>query len=732
MPPAHKFTDEWLLHAALKLPGVTPQAVEKLRAGGQTGLAKALIQGGLARPEDIAQTAADTYGVEFLDLNSSMVQREAQQLVPEKVCRKHNLLPVEVRGEKIVVAMADPISHDAFADVQASSGRSPIPYYCPLERMVTLIAEIFSPDLLIDGIVGQLAEQTTVEVLEGSSKESEDDTPELVRAPVIRLANSIISKAVKMRASDIHIEHEERSSSVRYRIDGDLRNVMALPRSIAATGLVSRIKIMSDLDLTEHRRPQDGRAKLRVSGAEIGLRVSTLPTAFGEKVVIRILDKRAAEVPYEKLGFKPEVSARIDALLKTAQGTFLVTGPTGSGKTTTLYSILNRLKSEDTNIVTVEDPIEYKLTGINQVQVNEKQGLNFAGVLRSVLRQDPDIILVGEIRDQETADIAFQAALTGHLVLSTLHTNDTLSSIARLVDMGVEPFKIAPGLIAITAQRLVRRLCPHCRQELAPDQLDPASLSLLRQFNQHLRGFKASGCEHCEFSGFKGRLSIIELLEVSATLKARIMSGDTEASLRRHALESGDLWPLTADAAWHLSQGDTTFEELAPYLRASDEKKQQAPALPAAAAPAPPVAPAAPALVPSRPSGSAAKRILVADDEKANRFILRQLLQAEGFAVDEAADGLQALERLTASPPDLLLLDLNMPNLDGHGVLRALRQTLGLISLPVIIITTMTDDKSQEEAFGAGADDYVTKPFRANMLMVRVKAALKRQELRQG
>jgi type IV pilus assembly protein PilB len=395
-----------------------------------------------------------------------------------------------------------------------------------------------------------------------------------------------------------------------------------------------------------------------------------------------------------------------------------VTGPTGSGKTTTLYSIINRLKAEHTNIITVEDPIEYKLAGVNQVQVNEKAGLTFANTLRSVLRQDPDIILVGEIRDRETADIAFQAALTGHLVLTTLHTNDTLAAVARLRDMGLEPFKLAPGLLAITSQRLVRRLCPACRVEIPPDRIEPGVREFLKRFDQPPRAFEAKGCDRCEMYGFKGRFSVLELLETDAALKAGISSGAAEGDMRKTALASGVLHPLAADAAWHLSNGDTTFSELFPHLGMKKDGSGTAKASAAGAASA--------AKAKAR---SGKPKILVADDTKALRDGIREILEMNGYEVDETSDGQQTVVRIAARTPDCLLLDLQMPGLDGNAVLRAVRQTMGLISLPVIMLTGCDDDKSQEQAFLCGADDYIIKPFKPPLLLARIRAVLHRHQL---
>jgi len=717
-----RFKDEWLLRAVLSLPGVHPETVYEFRKESRPYLAAAVVEAGLARAEAIDDAVKALYRVSTLDVTDTMVQKIALALVPERICRKHHLIPVDLDDDKIIVAMSNPMDYQALADVQAVSGRQPSAHYCTRDRIDQLLGEFYSPEQLVNGLVDRLSENSAVEILEGAkdaADPSDDEAADAVRAPVIKLVNSIISKAVKMKASDIHIEHEERSSAVRFRVDGILRNIMALPRHIASTALVSRIKIMSNLDLTEHRRPQDGRAKLRVFGVEIGLRVSTLPTAFGEKVVIRILDKRAAEVPFEQLGFKPEVAAKLTQLLGAAQGIVLVTGPTGSGKTTTLYSILNKVKSEDSNIVTVEDPIEYKLTGINQVQVNEKSGLNFAAVLRSVLRQDPDIILVGEIRDKETADIAFQTALTGHMVLSTLHTNDTISTVSRLVDMGVERFKIAPGLIAITAQRLARKLCSDCRERVPADQTPPAAAALLAKQSLPPVTYKAMGCAQCEMTGHTGRMSIVEMLVVSDGLKERIMGGADEAALRQHALASGSLHTLAADAAWHISQGHVTFEEVLPYLRSDGEAPQKGDA-------SLPSLPPQPSYTDPSQNRRKFRRILLVDDDESMRSTLREVLEHHGYTVDEAVDGLQALAAISRSAPNMMILDMNMPNLDGLGTIRYLGRGLGNLMLPVIILTTLSDAESEQLVLDYGADDFITKSSSMAVILARINGAFRR------
>lgn len=724
----HRFKDEWILRAVSGLAGATPEKIAAWRAAKSPVLAAELINGGAATVDQIGEALKAAHGFGWVGSEHHSPEKLAVSLVPEKVCRRHGLVPLRLEGEALVVAMACPLDIEALEDVQAVSGRAPVALYCPPEQMQALINEVYRPENQVFDLIERLDESGKVEIVEGGGDaalgDSEDDA---VRTPVIRLVNAILSRAARMRASDIHIEHDEYSSHVRLRVDGLLRNVMTVPRHIATGPVVSRIKIMADLDISDHRRPQDGRAKVRVDGNELGLRVSILPTNFGEKVVIRILDPRAAAVPFAQLGFSPDVSARLAEVSGLSQGIVLVTGPTGAGKTTTLYSILNLLKTPDSNLVTIEDPIEYKLTGINQVQVREKQGLTFASVLRSVLRQDPDVIMLGEIRDQETAVTAFQAALTGHLVLTTLHTNDTVSAVTRLGDMGVERFKVASGLLAITAQRLVRRLCKACRRPQEDSAIDANLRAAFEAQGIAPQLWKADGCAQCEKTGHKGRLLLVEFLEVTEALRERIVAGDGEAELRRAALSAGSLRSLRADALRRLSQGETSVEEILPHVSLGEQPAAPAPLTPAAATPAS----AAP--VPSQaPSPGASARILLCDDDKAIRLILRKTFEGEGWSVEEAVDGEQALEQVSKAVPDVLVLDLDMPKLDGMGVIKGLRQGLGCLDLPIIILTASSDDKSQEQALSLGADDFVTKPFKPSLVAARLKAILRRRAARVG
>jgi type IV pilus assembly protein PilB len=724
MPENWRFNDEWILKALAAHPGADPGFIDSKRADKAPSIAEALADSGRVPPEQLGKLVEQTFRIKYTPLTVESVDKFALNLLQEKNCRKYGVVPVGIN--EIRLAMANPLNLDAQGDVEALTGRRVIPLYAMQRSVDSCMELIFSADKVIYDILNKVEAPDDIMVLGGEQDQAEAGA---VTSPVIMLVNSIISQAYRKRSSDIHIEHEERGSHVRIRVDGVLRNIMTLPRHIASGPLVSRIKIMADLDVSNHLRPQDGRTKIRIAGAEVGLRVSTLPTSYGEKVVMRILDQRAAEVPFEKLGFAPEVAAVIEQCLEASQGIILVTGPTGSGKTTTLYSVLNKTRSEGTNIVTVEDPIEYKLAGINQVQVNEKQGLTFSAVLRSVLRQDPDIIMVGEIRDRETADIAFQAAMTGHMVFSTLHTNDAISTISRLMDMGVDRFKVSPGLLAITAQRLVRRLCPSCVERVPDGQIEKDLLAAMRGYGFEPALYRGGGCKACEGSGYAGRTSIVEILHVVPRIKDMINSGSGAAEITKAALELRALRTMTHDALWHLSKGHTDIAEVAPYI--SLEKKTaampQAPA-PAAVQAHAPAAAAQPAPKTPAPAGQPVSRIrvLIAEDDPVMRLLLKRFVEGEGMEFVEAPDGEAALAAIAERAPDLLLTDIHMPKLDGFGLVKGVREALGLTDLPVVVLTTETSDKSQELAFQLGADDYVIKPFRGNIVMARIKAALRR------
>ncbi|HMJ58816.1 MAG TPA: ATPase, T2SS/T4P/T4SS family, partial [Gemmatimonadales bacterium] len=460
--PVTQFPDEWLAQSLEGL--VTPELLTELRAKAESGrtMWEMLVAQKVATDEQILGKLSTRFRLKIADV--SQIDAQVKEGVPEQLARRYRILPIRLTDSFLELATANPFDLDAEKALAFATAREIRMLLLAPSKIAEKLDEMYRPEKALDKLLEGMGDSEVLTTLKDAPPEeltiSEEEASQ---RPVVRLVDLIISEGILSRSSDIHIEPEEGGVAVRYRIDGVLRQVMKIPRN-AGLPLISRIKIMSSLDIADRMRPQDGRARVAVNGQPIDLRVSTLPAAQGEKVVIRILDSRATVKTLESLGFNPGETESINQLLANKEGVILVTGPTGSGKTTTLYSMINQIKTEGVNIVTVEDPVEYRMQGIVQVQVQEKAGLTFGSALRSILRQDPNVILVGEIRDKETAQIAVQASLTGHLVLSTLHTNDAANAVTRLVDIGVEAYKIAAALRGVIAQRLMRKLCPTCKE----------------------------------------------------------------------------------------------------------------------------------------------------------------------------------------------------------------------------------------------------------------------------
>jgi type IV pilus assembly protein PilB len=515
--------------------------------------------------EQCQQRARDC-GIPCISLRDQELDSSLLQVLHPEVLATYHIFPVRQEGDEITLAMADPLDVVAEDVVRFATG-------CRVKRVVAPLSEIKAAlegrlgqsETLLEAILRRIPDSgdiTYIQTDQGSSadKQQQESADLEPTAPVIQLVSSIIGDAIRMGASDIHVEPMKAAMRVRYRLDGYLRTIVELPKRVQGP-CISRLKIISGLDISESRKPQDGRTRAVLEGREVDLRVSSLPTYFGEKVVLRILDPSAVIVDLDNLGFEATDFENIQQALASSQGMILCTGPTGSGKTSTLYSALLKLNQESDNVVTVEDPIEYQLEGINQVQVNIRAGVTFASALRSILRQDPDVVLIGEIRDLETAEIAVQAAQTGHLVLSTLHTNDALSTVSRLVVMGVPPYLLASSLLCVLAQRLVRRLCVHCRQLGDPD---PAALRLLRaagivEVPESL--YQPKGCERCNYVGYKGRMGIFELLMMTSRVRQMLLDGASEADIERLARSEG-MHSLLEDGLRKCSLGLTSLDEL--------------------------------------------------------------------------------------------------------------------------------------------------------------------------
>lgn len=528
-------------------------------------LQKILVQLGYVSEKDITEVMGQQMGVEFVDLEDIEIEPELARSIPEHLAQRYKVIPVGQKGNRLTLAMVDPLNVIAIDDIRLITGFDIEPVIATEEAIMKTINRQFG--------VTDLAEvQETVKDISATdfgSVEVDDAVEEEIaldklkemvdEAPIVRVVNLIISQAINDKASDIHIEPEAKQVRVRYRVDGVLHDVMTPPKHIQAP-MISRIKIMANLDIAERRVPQDGKIHLKHDNREFDLRVSTVPTVHGEKVVMRILDKSSVMLGLNKLGFYPDTLVPFEGCVEKPYGMILVTGPTGSGKSTTLYSCLNKLNTEYVNIMTIEDPVEYQLPGINQVQANEKAGLTFAGALRAFLRQDPDIIMVGEIRDHETAKIAVEAALTGHLVLSTLHTNDSSGAVTRLIEMGVEPFLCASSVIGVLAQRLSRLICPNCKESYTPPIESIKQFGLAAFTDADISFYRGRGCDNCKMTGYKGRMGIFEVLVVTDRIRGLILQRASTAEVKQAAVEEG-MKTMQDDGLRKVLDGHTTIEE---------------------------------------------------------------------------------------------------------------------------------------------------------------------------
>ena len=527
-------------------------------------LEDALVRLGYVTEQEVGQVQAKQFGFDFIDLNTLQIPSSVIEMVPESVARENVVIPIKREDDgTLIVAMHDPMAFDVIDKLRFIINKEIKPTVAPREAIQSAINRHYgqSETESVDSMLQEFTE-TAIDFTETELAKSgilaEDEN-----APIIKLVNLMITEAVAMRASDIHVEPFEERVRIRYRIDGELIERDNPPRRLLAS-LISRIKIMGSIDIAEKRRPQDGRIKTRVNGKDYDLRVSLLPTQFGQACVMRILDRENIKIGIRNMGFSEENYRKFQNIIRRPNGIFLVTGPTGSGKTTTLYSALGELNRPDRKIITAEDPVEYYLPGINQVEVKSAIGLNFARIIRAMLRQAPNVILVGEIRDTETADMAIQASLTGHLVFSTLHTNDAPSSITRLIDMGVQPFLVACSVMAIMAQRLVRVICPKCKESYKPDPGELQFLDLTPDQYSEAKWARGKGCNHCQHTGYRGRNAVFELMLMNSTIRDMTFRSEPSQNIRRQARMFG-MKTLVEDAVDKAVKGVTTLQECA-YL----------------------------------------------------------------------------------------------------------------------------------------------------------------------
>jgi type II secretory ATPase GspE/PulE/Tfp pilus assembly ATPase PilB-like protein/CheY-like chemotaxis protein len=729
-----QFTDEWLVHTIEPLlPEGTVAGIRQEQASAPTSLWEILVNRKLIDDDQVLKAIAARFRFAIADL--SRIDGKLQQTVPEQVARRFNVVPVGQTDSYLEIATANPFDIDAEKMLAFATGREVRMLLGPPATIRDRIDELYrnedAVNRLLEGIGGDFEVKELRE-----EEETAATAEEASQRPIIRLVDVMLADGVTSRASDIHVEPIEGGVVVRYRIDGVLRQVMKIPRN-AGLPLISRIKIMSGLDIADRLRPQDGRARVSVNGEAVDLRISTLPASLGEKVVIRILSQRSTVLSLDALGMHPDEQASVRGLLSAKEGILLVTGPTGSGKTTTLYSAIRLIQGEGVNIVTVEDPVEYRLgENIVQVQVHERAGLTFASALRSILRQDPDVVLIGEIRDQETAQIALQASLTGHLVLSTLHTNDAANAVTRLVDMGMEPYKIASALRGVVAQRLMRRLCPKCRKP----STEPLPERVARFVPAGTPLFQGVGCADCSQTGYRGRFSIMEVLTVNGEIERRIGGGATAEQIAEAARAVGmrSLWD---SGLRHVLAGESTLDELLRVTDVPPDDRRPAEPQQVEARPAPARGRGGAALdfvmemeLVDEPGAQAAvgqgrgrgAKVLLVEDEEQLRRVMKDLLERDGYVVAEARDGVQALDEVDRHAPDIIVLDLNLPALDGYSVLQQLRSRPATRGIPVMVLTAKGDEDNEVRVFELGADDFITKPFRARALSARLEAILGR------
>ena len=537
------------------------EARSEARAHGAR-LGAQITQLGYLDESELTDFVAKQYGVPSINLEEFEIDRAVIELIPEEVATKHNVLPVNRAGSTLILATADPSNIFALDDIKFLTGYNIQPVVAAEDAIRRTIDAYYDQTSSLEDVMGDF-DDSDIDIIQDIDDVDADELAKASEdAPVVKLVNLILTDAVKKTASDIHIEPYEKSFRVRYRIDGVLYEVMKPPLKLK-NAITSRIKIMSELDIAERRLPQDGRIKLKMGrGREMDFRVSVLPTLFGEKIVMRLLDKSNLQLDMTKLGFEEEQLSYFKNSIHQPFGMVLVTGPTGSGKTTTLYSALSELNQVGENLSTAEDPVEFNLTGINQVQMHDDIGLNFAAALRSFLRQDPDIIMVGEIRDFETAEIAVKAALTGHMVLSTLHTNDAPSTVNRLLNMGIEPFLVSSSVNCIVAQRLARRVCEECKEpdpEVIAEALIEAGME--ESLAQGTAPVKGRGCRNCSDTGFRGRVAIYEVMELREELKEFVLNGASSLELKREAIRLG-MKTLRQCALSKLADGVTTLGEV--------------------------------------------------------------------------------------------------------------------------------------------------------------------------
>ena len=757
-----------LLKHSGRIDSVTAAGIERAMAAGDLSAIDAVTEKGGLSESDIARTIAAELKLPLVDLHSTPCSEEGVGIVNKETARHYTLVPARMRNDTLIVAMANPLDREALSRLESSTRLKLQPVVATAAQILEAIDQLYKGESAIDVLLADIPQTTSLEIVSEVRQAKLDITDvraitrEAEQPPIVKMVNLILFEALKARASDVHIEPGPNLLLVRFRIDGILEDHLQIPKWVQSP-IVARIKVMAKLDITERRVPQDGHLAVRVRDALIDVRVSSMPTTYGEKIVLRLLDPASGPRRLDQIGLSARDLAQLRDVIRRPEGMILVTGPTGAGKTTTLYAIIQELLSPEINVVTIENPVEYELKGVSQISINEKQGLTFSQVLRSVLRQDPDVILVGEIRDRETAEIAFQAAQTGHLVLSTVHTNDSVATVTRLLELGVEPQLLGPSLLAVVAQRLMRKVCEACRSPMEPDEEARRAFGLPAGTMLH----RGRGCPACRNSGFSGRTGCYEVLKISQGIEQLIEQKAPESAVQTLAVEQG-MTSLVVDARSKVIAGVSTPAEVlrvvevanrgpsCPACRSAIEatftvcpycstplqltctgcggalKKTWA-TCPFCGTDAASAAGSSGLLPEAAPSHRElgvldAPRILIVDDDEDILELVRVSLtrQVPPCRVETAASGEEALAKVAASRPHLVLLDLMMPGMDGYEVCRRLRANLATALIPIIMLTALGDIESKRLGFLAGTDDYVVKPFELMELQARVRRLLER------
>jgi type II secretory ATPase GspE/PulE/Tfp pilus assembly ATPase PilB-like protein/CheY-like chemotaxis protein len=664
-------------------------------------------------PDELARQVAPVLQLGVADLDDG--DRRARRLIPERVARRYNILPLRDDDRFIYIATADPTNLDAEQSIEFASGRRVVAQLAAPGTITRAINAAYSAGVVVDSVLAAIA-ATPGDIVRVIDDESAPPAPaaEIEAGPIVKLVNVVLRDAILQEATDVHIEPGANGGTIRFRVDGMMRVYLQLPTAIVARA-VSRIKVLSRLNIADRLRPQDGRARIQVDDRVVDLRISTVPTRDAEKAVIRIL-RPLTNSTLDAARLPADAVARIRVLLGSRDGIVAITGPTGSGKTTTIYAAVREIAAREVNVVTVEDPVEYEIAGITQIQIDPKRNVTFASALRSILRQDPDVIFVGEIRDLETARIAVQAAMTGHLVLATVHANDAVGAVARLRDLGVDLASLAATLRGSIAQRLVRRLCANCSIPVGAALTDEEARLAAQYGIRPIR--RATGCAACGHSGYRGRVPVAEVAIFGHAAADEIASGTTPGALTRTAI-AGGMHTLMQAGLDRVAAGETTLQEIERVLGAME---QPAEAMPDAAVDAGHPADAA-IEQPERGTGPA---VLLVEDDPVERRLARAVLERGGFEVTEAVNGREALTLCSREARfALVLTDLVMDELDGEGLLRSIRATVNP-ELPVIVLTGSNDQETESRLLDAGADDYLRKPIDPVRLLARIKATLRR------